>query len=41
MHRHQNNYNPNYTHFPQMFVDGRFIGSSDNIYTLCSEKSFK
>ena len=31
----------NYTHFPQMFVDGRFIGSSDNIYTLCREKSFK
>ena len=21
----------NYTHFPQMFVDGKFIGSSDNI----------
>lgn len=29
----------NYTHFPQMFVDGRFIGGSDNIYTLCSKKS--
>ena len=26
----------NYVHFPQMFVDGRFIGSNDNIneYTL-------
>ena len=21
----------NYTHFPQMFVDGRFIGSNENI----------
>ena len=21
----------NYTHFPQMFVDGRFIGSTENI----------
>ncbi|MGN1079222.1 MAG: glutaredoxin family protein [Alphaproteobacteria bacterium] len=31
----------NYTHFPQMFVDGRFIGSSDNIYMLCRKKSFK
>ena len=29
----------NYTHFPQMFVDGKFIGSSDNInkYTAKSK----
>lgn len=31
----------NYTHFPQMFVDGRFVGSSDHIKTLCRTKAFK
>lgn len=24
----------NYTHFPQMFVDGRFVGSNENINRL-------
>lgn len=29
----------NYTHFPQMFVDGHFIGSSDHIHNLCHKKN--
>ncbi|MGN0903803.1 MAG: glutaredoxin domain-containing protein [Alphaproteobacteria bacterium] len=28
----------NYTHFPQMFVDGRFVGSSDSIRRMASKK---
>ena len=28
----------NYMHFPQMFVDGRFIGSNDNINKYMSQK---
>lgn len=28
----------NYMHFPQMFVDGRFIGSSDNINQYALKK---
>ncbi len=31
----------NYTHFPQMFVDGRFIGSNDNISRFTTEQKFK
>ncbi len=31
----------NYTHFPQMFVDGRFIGSSENILRFAANKNFK
>ncbi|MBR1777087.1 MAG: monothiol glutaredoxin, Grx4 family [Alphaproteobacteria bacterium] len=28
----------NYMHFPQMFVNGRFIGSSDNINKYAAKK---
>ena len=28
----------NYTHFPQMFVNGRFIGSNDNINKYIVQK---
>lgn len=30
----------NYMHFPQMFVDGRFIGSSENINKMLLTKKF-
>ena len=30
---------PNYTHFPQMFVDGRFVGSSEGIARFAAKKS--
>ncbi len=31
----------NYTHFPQLFVDGKFIGSSDYINKFTAEKIYK
>ncbi|MBO4520521.1 MAG: monothiol glutaredoxin, Grx4 family [Alphaproteobacteria bacterium] len=30
----------NYTHFPQMFVDGKFIGSNDNIGKYTAKNKF-
>lgn len=30
----------NYVHFPQMFVDGRFIGSNENISKYALNKKF-